>query len=180
MDIKGLRNLNLIGIIILCLFGLLFGYVVISSLFDYFTNPPSQLGYSTEQSIRYTTLLIIFLSIYILIPVLLYKFTVRGLDRGEYKSVKRWTFLGIFLGFFGGVIPPILFIVSYVSFEDAIRSQQNNHAHQNSYPRQIQARICNFCRRQIPNDSRLCPYCGRTQLRKTKDTRPPPSFKRGH
>jgi hypothetical protein len=164
MDIKGLRTLNLIGTILYGLIGTLLVLAYYYQTYDIYSH-------FNQDLTGCTIVLIIWLFILFTFSILLYQKTVVGLDRGEYKTVKQWTLVGVIIGFMGGIIPLIIFIVSYVSFDEAIRTQQYNQASLHSHPQQKQGRYCNFCKRQIPNDSRLCPYCGRTQLRNSSGQR---------
>ena len=168
MDIKGLRALNLIGTILFALIGCLL-----------------PVSYSVGTLVFYNntcrTILFVWFCIILIFALLFYRFTVIGLDRGEYKAVKQWTLVGIIVGFMGGIIPLIIFIVSYVSFDDAVRNQFYGPVY-HYYPQpQSQIRYCNSCREQIPVDSRLCPYCGE-QLApmRSKRNRPPPPQRRGN
>ena len=170
MDLKGLRTLNLVGTILFCLIGLFFMVAIFSNLIYYHYNAPSQFGDSLEFSSRFIVTLIIILVIYFIITALLYRFTVLGLDRGEYKTAKRWTLIGIIVGLLGGIIPFIIFIISYVSFNEALRIHEMAQANY-GYPGQpgmAQMYNCVRCRRTIPADSRLCPYCGVKQQIKQK------------
>jgi hypothetical protein len=107
--------------------------------------------------------IMLWIIIIIIFTMALYNFAVRGLDKGNYKVAKNWTLVGIIVGFAGGIIPLIIFIISYVSFDDAIRNQQFGQMQYRypSYPMPV--RYCIKCKRQIPPDSRLCPYCGANQ-----------------
>lgn len=176
MDIKGLRTLNLIGTILFCLIGLFFMFAIFSSLFYYHYNAPTQFGGSLEFSTRFIGTWTIFLAIYFIITALLYRFTVLSLDRGEYKSAKRWTLVAIFLGLLGGVIPFIIFIISYATFNEALRNQQRNQAYYYYWEQKGHKYPCAHCQRTIPIDSRLCPYCGVKQYKtRANDREIPPT-----
>jgi hypothetical protein len=84
--------------------------------------------------------------------------------------------IGIIVGFAGGIIPLIIFIISYASFDGAIRTQQYGQMQYGYQPYPIPTRYCIKCKRQIPPDSRLCPYCGALQDGKDQSSKkvPPP------
>jgi len=158
MDIKGLRTLNLIGTILFAVIGsiMVFIYATIANLTfnrTILTSTASDSGYNTC-----IILIFIWFSIIFIFETMLYKYTVIGLDLGNYKQAKRWTLIGIIVGIAGGIVPLIIFIISYVSFDEAIRNQQNIH----QYP--SENKYCNRCGKKIPFDSNLCPYCGLKQL----------------
>jgi hypothetical protein len=69
---------------------------------------------------------LVWILISLFITYLLYVNTVLGIDHGDYKRAKRWTLIGtvfsIFLvPFTVGIITLIIFLISYVSFDDALR-----------------------------------------------------------
>ncbi len=167
MDIKGLRTLNLVGTILYGLIGFLLASVYYYQIYEVYTHFDKDL---TEC----TTILLIWLSLIIIFSNLLYLKTVVALDRGNYKTAKQWTLVGIIIGFMGGIIPLIIFIISYASFDDAIRTQFYGPVY-HYYPQpQSQVRYCNNCRKQIPFDSKLCPYCGEQQAPIQPYHKPPP------
>ena len=158
MDIKGLRTLNLIGTILFAIIGSIMVLVYtmwVNIIFNrtILTSTASDSGYNTC-----VVLIFIWFSILFIFESLLYKYTVIALDLGNYKQAKRWTLVGIIVGFAGGIVPLIIFIISYVSFDEAIRNQPKVH----QYP--SGNRYCNRCGKKIPFDSKLCPYCGLKQL----------------
>jgi hypothetical protein len=120
--------------------------------------------------------LIVWLMIILIFTPLFYKYTVRDLDRGNYKVAKNWTLIGIIVGFAGGIIPLIIFIVSYASFDGALRTQQYGQMQYGYQPYPTPNRYCSECKKQIPPDSRLCPYCGAHQDGKDQSSEevPPP------
>ena len=186
MDIKGLRSLNLIGTILFCIIGIalisvqyfqLSYYRDVQSEIEEMINDPTISNNSRDS--KYTLcigLLILWLFIILIFTSLLYNYTVKGLDRGNFKAAKTWTLIGIIVGFAGGIIPLIIFIISYVSFDDAIRTQQYSQMQYGYQPYSIPIRYCIKCKRQIPPESRLCPYCGAhqdTMEQPSKKTPPP-------
>jgi hypothetical protein len=166
VDVKGLRTLNLIGVIFYVIVGSLLAlqYFYISFIFT-----ASFRGHYNPTFILCGS---IWFSAIVIFTLLLYHYTVLGLDRGEYQAAKTWTFIGIFVGVIGGIIPLIIYIISYVSFDDAVRTSQYGPAYYPPTP--IQNRPCIKCRRQIPLDSKLCPYCGVQQYKMQKSRPPPP------
>jgi hypothetical protein len=167
MDVKGLRTLNYIGT---TLFGLIGGLLAFINYYNYV----SSISFVEKDVSVCKILTIIWFCILISFTILLYKYAVYSLDRGEYRTAKTWTLIGVFVGFVGGIIPLIIFIISYVSFDDAIRTQQLDQT-QYSHSQQIsEIRYCNSCRRQIPIDSNLCPYCGVQQSPIHPHRKPPP------
>jgi hypothetical protein len=156
MDIKGLQTLNHIGTFVFRAFGCILPVYLMLVDFIYYSD-----SYIFIPGIIITNIWII--GIFILAEFL-YKNTVVGLDYGDYESAKTWILIGIIIGFIGGIIPIIIFIISYVSFDDAVRTQYIDNSDY-EYPQQLnQIRYCNNCKRQIPFDSRLCPYCGFQQV----------------
>ncbi len=161
MDIKGLRTLNHIGTFLFRLIGCVIPLpILVGSIFN-----------ENYVCISYV---IIWIILILITAELLFRFTVVGLDRGNYESAKFWTMIGIFVGIAGGIIPIIIFIISYVSFDDAIRTQQYGPAYQGYYRQPSPLKYCNSCRRQIPFDSKLCPYCGVRQITMKPYNKPPP------
>lgn len=151
MDIKGLRTLNHIGVFLFRLIGCIIPL-------------PILVGSYKSENYVWMSYAIIWIILILITAELLFRFTVVGIDRGNYESAKFWTMIGIFVGVAGGIIPIIIFIISYVSFDDAIRAQQYGPAHY-GYPQQPSPiKYCNSCRRQIPFDGKLCPYCGVRQI----------------
>jgi len=167
MDIKGLRTLNLVGTILYCLIGSFLAFVYYYETYSVYTI-------FNRDITGCTISLIIWISILISFTIELFMKTVVGLDRGDYKTAKQWTLVGIIVGFMGGIIPLIIFIISYVSFDDAVRTQQFGPPYYSYYQQPGQLRYCISCRKQIPVDSRLCPYCGRQQLPIHSYPTPPP------
>ncbi len=187
MDIKGLRTLNLVGTILFCIIGITLVSVQYYQLYlyreaqreigDLIGGVGGALESDNSRDSKYAFcigLLILWLFIIIIFTILFYIFIVKGLDRGNYKAAKEWTLVGIIVGFAGGIVPFIIFIISYVSFDGAIRNKQLDQT-QYSYSQQFgQARYCKSCRKQIPFDSNLCPYCGVQQSPLNPYRKPPP------
>jgi hypothetical protein len=100
----------------------------------------------SEYSICYG-LLLLWLCIILIFTALLFNYTVLGLDRGNYKAAKSWTLAGIIVGFAGGILPLIIFIISYVSFDDAVRSSTMPPPpyYQGEPPGSDQVLFCRFC-----------------------------------
>lgn len=121
LDIKDLRRMNLVGTVFFALFGGMVVYGYFYSAYRMQKEFPDYYDLSSNMRI-----IIIWLLIIVIFTFLLYKFTVKGLDRGNYKAAKRFTLVGIIVGIAGGVIPTIIFIKSYVSFDDAIKHRKTN------------------------------------------------------
>jgi hypothetical protein len=116
MDSTSIRTLNLIATIWFGIFG-----VIIFPLSTYFQlyfiferNPLAGL----YQSCQILFFLWVFFNLFI--AIMLYDKTVIGIDEGNYESSKRWMLVGIILGLVGGVIPTVLFVISYYFFDSAI------------------------------------------------------------
>ena len=167
MNLKGLRTLNLIGVILFCIIGSLLALVNYYQYYEVATH-------FNEDLTQCNMIFIIWIMIIILFTPLLYRYTVVALDRGEYKTAKSWTVVGIVIGFAGGIIPLVIFIVSFASFDDAVRSSQYGRPNYYPSPPPSQIRYCNRCRRPIPFDSKLCPYCGVQQPPMPPPYPPPP------
>lgn len=167
MDIKGLRTLNFIGT---TLFGLIGGLLAFVNYYNYV----STMSLIEKDYSLCWTLTIIWFCVLIIFTFLLYKYAVFSIDKGKYKTAKTWTLIGIIVGFAGGIIPFIIFIISYVSFDDAIRTQQYGPTYQGHYQQPSPIRYCDSCKRPIPFDSKLCPYCGMQQYPKDRMKRIPP------
>ena len=69
------------------------------------------------------TVLIVWIIIVGYFAYLLYKNTVVAMDNGNYELVKRWTLYGMIVGFLfgGGILTCALFLISYISIDDALR-----------------------------------------------------------
>jgi hypothetical protein len=166
MDVKGLRTLNLVGTILYGLIGTLLVSVYYYQAYRVSTH-------FDRDMTQCTMIFIIWLVMLTFFTILLYINTVAALGRGNYKTAKRWTLVGIIIGFMGGIIPLIIFIISYVSFDEAIRPKQFGHPQMGYYPPPGQVRFCDRCRKQIPFDSKLCPYCGVQQTAPRPPQAPP-------
>jgi heme/copper-type cytochrome/quinol oxidase subunit 2 len=157
MDIKGLRNLNQVGISLF----LFIGFLLAGS--QWYQMSRYQRVLPEEDYSGCFTLIMIWMIILVVFSVLLYKYTVLELDKGNYTTAKSWTIVGIIVGFAGGIIPLIIFIVSYVSFDDAVRTAKYGPMPPAIPPFPTPVRYCIECKRLIPPDSRICPYCGVSQ-----------------
>ena len=114
MDIKDIRRINLVGTVFFALFG---GLNVASTLLGIYRTYIYGPIYDRSQELNFT---IVILCVIIISTLLLYKYTVIGLDRGNYKAAKRFLLLGIIVGWIGWIIPSIAFLKSYLSFDEAI------------------------------------------------------------
>jgi hypothetical protein len=179
VDIKGLRTLNLAGTILFGLFGigiplLYFFYLYVSS-YSYMFFP-----YRRDLTFCYS-ILIIWLVIVIFLTIFLYRNTVKGLDRGDYNSAKRWMIIGAIAGFIStglsaiGLITFLIFLIAFVSADEAIRSSYYPPPPRNyQYPSTPQygpqpppqystaeARWspCPSCGKKVASSWIACPYC---------------------
>lgn len=122
MDLNGLRSLNLIGTLLFGLFGFLTPVLyAFTFLFSFAWHNDD--GFE----LICATIIIIWVIFIGIFTFFLYSNTVIALDEGKFGLAKRWVLFGAIAGFFcgGGVslglITLIVFIVSYISFDDAIR-----------------------------------------------------------
>jgi hypothetical protein len=119
MDIKGVRTLNLVGTIFFALFGIGMPLYYISISFFFFYAMP----YDSDFIIICYTAIVGWIVFIMFLTYMLYNKTVLGLDRHEYEDAKKWMLVGAILGFFfaGNVLTLIIFLVSIVSIDDALR-----------------------------------------------------------
>jgi len=83
-----------------------------------------QFGNALEFPSRIVIFLIGLIFVYLVFTALFFRYTVISIDRGNYKQAKRWTFVGALFGLMiGYIIPFFFFLISYNSFDDAIREQ---------------------------------------------------------
>jgi len=118
MHINTIRTLNLIGTILFGIFGILMSlyYTLIFSSFFFWGMTNGNLVANCMVIFLICAIIILFLT------YLLYSKTVKSLDIMDYETAKRWMIVGIVLGFiFGGIIVFIIFLISFVMFDDAIR-----------------------------------------------------------
>jgi hypothetical protein len=191
MDIKGLRSLNLVGTILFCIIGIALvsvQYIQLSQYREAQREIEDTMGIiagsDNSRDAEYNLcigLLILWLITIVIFTIFLYNYTVLDLDRGNYKAAKQGTLEGIIVGFAGGIIPLIIFIISYVSFDDAVRTHKYGPAYYGPPQPQFQIGFCVGCKKQIPFDSKLCPYCGAKQPPiQPHQKLPPPPPKRGY
>jgi uncharacterized membrane protein len=137
MDIKGLRTLNLVGTVLFCILGIISAAMIYIRTYLYMSAPipwegpfgsSESNGVSDSQFFSLMMLVILWLCVIIILTIILYIYTVKGLDRRRYKDAKFWTLIGCIFGLAGGIIPFIIFLISYVSFDDAVRTHRLNRA----------------------------------------------------
>ena len=117
MDIHGLRTMNLVGTIIFGIFGVLMPlFIALFFGFMLWIFPSGAL------SAVFFTICLAWIIVVVFLTYQLYENTVIGLDRGNFAQVKRWTLIGMICGFIfaGGILTFILFLISYISIDDAI------------------------------------------------------------
>jgi len=116
MDLQTIRTLNKVGSI---LFGILGSFIPIlySGIFGFILFMEGG-GFAMVC----ITIMIVWLFFIIFMAYMLYQKTVVALDRGEYDTVKTWMIGGAILGFIfgGGIITLAIFLIAYVSFNDAL------------------------------------------------------------
>lgn len=117
MDIRGLRSLNLVGTIFFGLFGILMPLFYFFWLGFIFWMAPDQ-GFFTVC----LAILAAWIAVIALITYNLYNNTVLGIDRGDFQNAKKWTLFGAIIGFIfaGGIITFLIFLISYISFDEAV------------------------------------------------------------
>ena len=184
MDIKGLRTLNLIGTILFGIFSILTPMFYFPIFF--FLSP---IG-NNQFTFVCMTIILIWIIFIIYLVYLLYKNTVLGIDLGNLEAAKRWTMYGALLGLFlgGGLLTLIVFLISYVSFDEAIRPKyyypppgyypyppppgygppnpqppgygpQNLHYPVQATQAPVSSDLCPSCRRPIQGNWKYCPTC---------------------
>ncbi len=123
IDKKVLRRMNLVGTIFFALFG---SIVVLMFSYNVYRNHKHSLemDYYYDYSSDLNMILII-LAIIVISSILLYYYSVIGLDRGKYKAAKRCLIIGILFGWIGWLIPSYVFFKSYLSFDEAIKLDDN-------------------------------------------------------
>lgn len=132
MDMHGLRTLNLIGSLSFMLIGSLLAITQSTNIFMF----PDSI---------FTPLFLIWIALIFIFGILIYRYTVLGLDRNESDLAKKWTLFGIIIGFMGGIIPQALFILSYVSFDNAVYGAQFAAPPDPGYPPGRPNTVCTKC-----------------------------------
>jgi len=117
MDIRGLRTLNLIGTAIFGIFSIMVP-VVYLFIFGLIWWMAREGGFFTFC----IAILVLWIVLIAFLTFELYRNTVVGLDEGNYERAKRWILIGMICGFLfgGGIITFVIFLISYISFDDAI------------------------------------------------------------
>jgi hypothetical protein len=131
MDIKGIRNLNLIGTILFGLIGCGIPLLYMSYLNWILSLAPFGEG---ENPFGWCTFIFFIWAIFVLgLAILIYNKTVKTIDNGDYATAKQWTVYAIIIGFLfgGGIITLIVFLISHMSWDDALRQ-----LHYGQYPPQ--------------------------------------------
>lgn len=117
MDVKGIRTLNLIGTILFALFSIAMPMIYIPFILFVSFNE------NNDFMLVFLTIMICWIIFIIYITCMLYRNTVLGMDLGHFEEAKKWVLYGIVLAIVPAfnLIVLIIFLVSYVSIEDAIR-----------------------------------------------------------
>ena len=109
------------------------------------------------------TVLCVWIIIIAFLAFKIYQNTVLGLDRGDFLTAKNWTLYGAIIGFiFGGFnwIILIIFLISYVSFDDALFPKPYYYAPPGYYPYQPPYSYGPPYPPQQPTGINPCPRCG--------------------
>lgn len=111
------------GTILFALFGIglpLFYFYYFSTLYIRYSFSPFY-----EYMSICLTVLVVWMIIITILTYLLYQNTVLGLDRGDYEAAKRWMMIGAVVGFIfaGGIVTLIIFLIAFVSADQAIWSR---------------------------------------------------------
>jgi hypothetical protein len=117
MELKGVRTLNLIGTIIFPIFSI--GIVVI--YIPFFLPLP---GLRIEEFFNICfSFALVWIVVIIFFTYMLYRNTVAGLDKGDFRRARQWSLFGMFSGFLlgGGPIVVIIFFTSYSFIDDVTR-----------------------------------------------------------
>lgn len=117
MDINGIRTLNLVGTIIFAIFGVIIPLIYLLAFGMIFLLAPAS-GFF----VLCITILLVWIIVIGFLAFKIYQNAVLGLDRGDFVTAKNWTLYGAIIGFIfgGGWLALIIFLISYVSFDDAI------------------------------------------------------------
>ena len=127
MHIKDIRRMNLVGTIFFALFGYIMVLGVIGIMIQNLRNYPRGYVYDYYPALRLAIVLFCFFTIFTL---LLYRYTVTALDRGNYKVVKWFTLIGIIVGWIGIILPSIAFYKSYKALNNFIDNKKSSASSQ--------------------------------------------------
>ena len=175
MNLKGVRNLNLIGTILFPLFSI--GIVVI--YIPFFSFIP---GFRVEEFSNFCfSFVVIWITIIIIVTYMLYQYTVVGLDKGKLQQARQWSLFGMFSGFLlgGGPVIVIIFFTSYSFIDDVTRPRyyrpppgfypppygysapySPQPQYQQSYPQYPPyGSSCSNCGKPIEENWKYCPNC---------------------
>lgn len=157
MDIRGIRNLNLAGTIIFGIFGVVIPMFYLFGFGFIFWMVREGGFLEVCVAILITWIIVIgFLSYH------LYLNTVVGLDRGNFEAAKRWILIGAVMGFIfaGGIITFVIFLISYVSFDDAVWPKPYYYPPPGYYPYPPPYPYGAPYPAQQPTGINPCPNCG--------------------
>jgi hypothetical protein len=157
MDIHGLRTLNLVGTILFGVFGIVYPVLYLFGFGLIFWMSRDG-GFFTVC----TAILIVWIAVIAFLSYSLYNNTVVGLDRGNFEGAKRWTLIGAIMGFIfaGGIITLIIFLISYVSFDDAVWPKPYYYPPPGYYPYAPSYPYGPTYPPQQPTGINPCPNCG--------------------
>lgn len=131
MDLGTIRMLNLAGSIIFGIFGILTPLLYLGVFGMAFV-----MGTETGLFAVCLTVIIAWIIVVAYLTYMLHRNTVVELDKGNYEVVKRWTMYGMIIGFLlgGGIITFALFLISYISIDDALRPKYPGYPPYPYYP----------------------------------------------
>lgn len=157
MDIRGIRTLNLVGTIVFAIFGLAVP-IIYSFLFGLIWWFAPGEGIFTVC----VAILLAWIAVIAFLTYSLYNNTVVGLDRSNFQAAKRWTLIGAIMGFIfaGGIITFVIFIISYVSFDDAVWPKPYYYPPPGYYPYPPPYPYGPPYPPQQPTGINPCPNCG--------------------
>jgi hypothetical protein len=93
-------------------------------LLSYVLKFPEIIELTTFNLIIFTgSFLFLLLSIYIVIQLI--RKAIIGINKRIYDTAKKWILIGMLFGLVVGIIPFIIFLISYVSFDDALKNSDD-------------------------------------------------------
>ena len=130
MELKSIRTLNLVGTVLLIVFGIIGAIQIMAlpSIMDALLATDSANTTELPGFINDDVCLIAGLVILVVVLVcgfVFYKKTVVDFDKKKYRSVRIWTFVAAVVSFFtGGIVPFLLYLISAISIKKALQEQK--------------------------------------------------------
>jgi hypothetical protein len=123
MDIRSLRTLCLVGTVLFGIFGIIIPVFYFIMFLPFIGFMFSESG-SGDYIMFCSIILLCWIIVIVFLVYMLYQNTVLGLDRKDYVVAKRWMMIGAICGFVfgGGVITLVIFLIAYISIDDAIKA----------------------------------------------------------